>query len=57
MARELNIDFNIVWGKLERLGNNVLGSLVINVDPKDEIKVEEFIKKSGVLYEIVKEQK
>lgn len=34
MARELNIDFNIVWGKLEKLGENVVGSLVINVDTK-----------------------
>jgi D-methionine transport system ATP-binding protein len=34
MARELDIDFNIVWGKLEKLGQNVVGSLVINVDLK-----------------------
>ena len=27
MARSLNIDFNIVWGKLEKLNENVLGSL------------------------------
>jgi D-methionine transport system ATP-binding protein len=32
MARELDIDFNIVWGRLEKLGENVVGSLVINVD-------------------------
>lgn len=57
MARELNIDFNIVWGKLEKLGDKVLGSLVINVEPKDELKVEEFIKNKGALYEIIKEIK
>ncbi|MEE3693955.1 methionine ABC transporter ATP-binding protein [Campylobacter sp. CLAX-22107-21] len=57
MARELNIDFNIVWGKLEKLGDKVLGSLVINVEPKYELKVEEFIKNSGALYEIIKESK
>lgn len=57
MARELNIDFNIVWGKLEKLGDKVLGSLVINVEPKDELKVEEFIKSKGALYEIIKEIK
>ena len=57
MARELDIDFNIVWGKLEKLGGSVLGSLVINVEPKYELKVEEFIKNSGALYEIIKESK
>lgn len=57
MARQLDIDFNIVWGKLEKLGDKVLGSLVINVEPKDELKVEEFIKNAGALYEIIKETK
>ncbi|AII14855.1 DL-methionine ABC transporter MetINQ, ATP-binding protein [Campylobacter iguaniorum] len=57
MARSLNMDFNIVWGKLERLDKNVLGSLVINIKEEDETRVEEFIKNSGVLYEIVKDKK
>ncbi|MEE3777136.1 methionine ABC transporter ATP-binding protein [Campylobacter sp. CX2-4080-23] len=57
MARRLDIDFNIVWGKLEKLGGSVLGSLVINVEPKDELRVEEFIKSQGALYEILKEKK
>ncbi|WP_122862899.1 methionine ABC transporter ATP-binding protein [Campylobacter showae] len=52
MARTLDIDFNIVWGKLEKLNENVLGSLVINVDPKDEARVTEYIKQSGVLWEV-----
>ena len=52
MARTLNIDFNIVWGKLEKLNENVLGSLVIDVDPKDEARVTEYIKQSGVLWEV-----
>ena len=52
MARTLNIDFNIVWGKLEKLNENVLGSLVINVDPKDEPRVTEYIKQSGVLWAV-----
>jgi D-methionine transport system ATP-binding protein len=57
MARQLDIDFNIVWGKLEKLGDKVLGSLVINIEPKDELKVEEFIKNAGALYEIIREIK
>lgn len=52
MARELDINFNIVWGKLEKLNENVLGSLVINVENKDRQKVIDFIKKTGVLWEV-----
>lgn len=53
MARQLDIDFNIVWGKLERLDKNILGSLVINVEQKYKSSIENYIKKTGVLYEIV----
>ena len=52
MARTLNIDFNIVWGKLEKLNDNVLGSLVINIDEKDKENVLNYIKQSGVLWEV-----
>ena len=52
MARSLNIDFNIVWGKLEKLNENVLGSLVINIDEKDKENVLNYIKQSGVLCEV-----
>ncbi len=52
MARSLNIDFNIVWGKLEKLNENVLGSLVINIDEKDKENVLKYIKQSGVLWEV-----
>ena len=52
MARSLNIDFNIVWGKLEKLNENVLGSLVINIDEKDKENVLNYIRQSGVLWEV-----
>ena len=52
MARSLNIDFNIVWGKLEKLNDNVLGSLVINIDEKNKENVLNYIKQSGVLWEV-----
>ena len=52
MARSLNIDFNIVWGKLEKLNDNVLGSLVINIDEEDKENVLNYIKQSGVLWEV-----
>ena len=52
MARELNIDFNIVWGKIEKLNGVALGNLVINVCEKDRARVLEFIDKNGVLWEV-----
>ncbi len=55
MARELNIDCNIIWGKIERLNKNVLGSLVINVKPSETERVEAFLRDSGVIYEVVRE--
>ncbi|MSN97033.1 methionine ABC transporter ATP-binding protein [Campylobacter sp. FMV-PI01] len=54
MARNLDINFNIVWGKIEQLSDLVLGHLVINIDPKDKEKVVNYLKKTGVLWEIVK---
>lgn len=53
MARELNIDFNIVWGKIEKLNNIALGNLVINIERKDKDRVLEFVNKNGVLWEVV----
>ncbi len=55
MARALDVSFNIVWGKLERLDKHVLGSLVINLDEKHLGRVLEFLQKSGVLFEVVSE--
>ncbi|KAA6226846.1 methionine ABC transporter ATP-binding protein [Campylobacter sp. LR196d] len=52
MARSLNIDFNIVWGKIEKLGDEALGNLVINVDEKDKEKILVYLSQSGVLWEL-----
>lgn len=52
MARRLDIDFNIVWGKIEKLNDTALGNLVINVKKKDKDRVLEFVEKSGVLWEV-----
>lgn len=54
MARELNIDFSIVWGKIEKLNGVALGNLVINIAQKDKEKVLNFIDKNGVLWELAK---
>lgn len=56
MARELNIDFSIVWGKLERFKDDVLGSLIINVlDDNYEI-VKEYLNKYNVGFEVIKHE-
>lgn len=56
MARELDENFNIIWGKIEKLGDNVVGSLVINVLESQFQRVDEFLKNSGVIYEIAKKE-
>lgn len=53
MARDLNIDFSIVWGKLEKFGEDVLGSLVINVKENDLESVITYIEKDNVKYELL----
>ncbi len=55
MARSLNVDFSIVWGKIERLNNTAMGNLVININEKDKQRILEFIEKSGVLWELADE--
>ncbi len=52
MARELNINFNIVWGRIERLNDVALGHFIINVEEKEKERVTAFLEKSGVLWEI-----
>ena len=53
MARDLDIDFSICWGKLEDFRENVYGSLVINVNDEDEAKVKEYLDKEGVVWEVL----
>lgn len=53
LARSLGIDFSIVWGKLENFRDNVMGSLVINIQEKDREKVLEYLKQQNVLWEVL----
>lgn len=53
MARELDIDFSIVWGKLEKFRENILGSLVINIDKNFEEKVLEYLKNKNIPWEVL----
>lgn len=53
MARELNIDFSICWGKLEDFRSNVYGSLVINVSEKDKEAVLNYLYQENVAWEVL----
>ncbi|AGX44993.1 methionine ABC transporter ATP-binding protein [Clostridium saccharobutylicum] len=54
MARELEIDFSIVWGKLEKFRSEVLGGLVINISENDKDKVLKYLEGKEILWEVLK---
>lgn len=53
MSRELEIDFSIVWGKLEKFRNEVLGGLVININENDKDKVIKYLENKDILLEVI----
>ena len=53
IARALDIDISIVWGKLEKFRENVLGSLVINIEEKNLEKVKEYLGNRNILWEVI----
>lgn len=53
LARELDVNFSIVWGKLEKFRENILGSLVINVKKEDENKILEYLNNKEIILEVL----
>lgn len=53
MARELDMNFSIVWGKLEKFRDDILGSLVINIKEEEEEKVCNYLNKKDIGWEVV----
>lgn len=53
MARDTNIDFSIVWGKLERFRESVLGNLVININDEDKDIIFNYLKEKNVQWEVL----
>ncbi len=53
MARELDIDFSIAWGQLERFKDDVLGELIINVSKDNYRKVLSYLDKAKLGYEVI----
>ena len=54
MARELEIDFSIVGGKLEKFREDVLGSLVINIDKSQKDMVLSYLEDKDLILEVLK---
>lgn len=53
MARDLEVDLSIVWGKLEKFRENILGSLVVNLKLEDEKKVLDYLNKNKFQWEVL----
>ncbi len=54
MARKLNVDFSIVWGKLEKYRGDVLGSMVVNTDEENESLITNYLSGINVQWEVIK---
>ncbi|EPY6472423.1 methionine ABC transporter ATP-binding protein [Clostridium sporogenes] len=52
MARELDMDISIVWGKLEKFRENVLGNLVINVSKENKEKICDYLSLKSIVWEV-----
>ena len=53
MARELSIDVSIIYGKLEKFRDNILGSLIINVPGERLGDVEKYLTDHGMRWQEV----
>ena len=53
MAHDLKIDFSIVWGKLEKFREKILGSLVIQVQPHKQETVERYLQDKSFKWEVI----
>lgn len=53
MAKETLKDFSIVFGKLEKFREDVIGSLVINVSKEDEEVILNYLKDKDVEWEVI----
>ncbi|MEG1256333.1 methionine ABC transporter ATP-binding protein [Clostridium sp.] len=53
MARKLDVNFSIVWGKLERFRENTLGSLVIRIDGESKEHVLKYLDENKFQWEVL----
>jgi D-methionine transport system ATP-binding protein len=55
MARELDVDFSVVGGRIERYRDTVMGFLIINVAYKDVDRVLLWLKDKGMVWEVMQD--
>ncbi|MGH4118215.1 methionine ABC transporter ATP-binding protein [Clostridium sp.] len=53
IARELDIDFSIVWGRLEKFRDNVMGSLIINASHENKNKILKYLDQKFIEWELI----
>ena len=53
MARELDIDFSIVGGKLEKFRENLLGSLTINLKEESKDSILKYLEEKQIEWEVL----
>ncbi|MFX0550009.1 methionine ABC transporter ATP-binding protein [Hathewaya histolytica] len=53
MARDLNINFSIVFGKLEQFRNDILGNLIINTNEKNKKEILNYLNEKSILCEVI----
>ena len=53
MARDLDINFSIVWGKLEKFRDSILGSLIINIEEENLEKVTKYLNDKKINFTVV----
>ena len=53
MARELDMDFGIVWGKLEEINTHIVGHIVINIQNDQKDLVLKYINKHNIICEVM----
>ncbi|KEJ91570.1 methionine ABC transporter ATP-binding protein [Synergistes jonesii] len=54
MARELDVKFSIVGGRIERYRDTVMGFLIINVADGDVPKIEKWLGENNMYWEVMK---
>ena len=57
MARTLDFDFSISYGKLEKFRNDVLGSLIITVKDHYANAVKQYLTEKNITWEEIKNDK
>ncbi|MBU3142682.1 methionine ABC transporter ATP-binding protein [Clostridium sp. CF012] len=53
IARELDIDFSIVWGRLEKFRDKVMGSLIINASGQNKEVIFKYLDEKSIDWELI----